>query len=66
MALSELIVIVLGAFIVNGVFYAGRMVLQPADTTISVQTPVGEIVGKLETITFDGTEYNVSEFLGIP
>ena len=33
---------------------------------VSVAAPVGEIVGKIETITFDGRQYNVKEFFGIP
>ena len=34
--------------------------------TVTVKTPVGEIVGKVETIKFDGVSYDVTEFLGIP
>ena len=34
--------------------------------TVTVKTPVGEIVGKVETIKFDGDSYDVTEFLGIP
>ena len=33
---------------------------------VNVQTPVGEIVGKLHDIQFDGKQYHVKEFLGIP
>ena len=57
---------VLGALVVNSIFYMGLTFLQPTYTPISVKTLVGEIVGKVETITFDNKRYNVSEFLGIP
>ena len=33
---------------------------------VTVSSPVGDIVGKIETVTFDGQQYNVKEFLGIP
>ena len=33
---------------------------------VRVYTPVGEIVGNVETISFDGKFYDVKEFLGIP
>ena len=33
---------------------------------VTVSSPVGEIKGRLETVTFDGKQYNVKEFLGIP
>lgn len=48
----------------DGLFLAGRPIRHPRSVT--VQAPVGEITGKLETVTFDGNQYNVTEFLGIP
>ena len=36
------------------------------DGTVKVQTPVGEIIGILHNIQFDGKHYQVKEFLGIP
>ena len=33
---------------------------------VSVHAPAGNINGKLETIYFDGVQYNISKFLGIP
>ena len=48
----------------EGFFLGGRPAIptQPA----TVQTPVGEINGQLETIYFDGVQYNATKFLGIP
>ena len=64
MARLQLIIILLKIFNTNGFFWDGRPFIQPR--TVSVQTPVGEITGKIETITFDGKQYTVTEFLGIP
>ena len=36
------------------------------DGSITVQTPVGDIIGTLHNIHFDGQHYQVKEFLGIP
>ena len=33
---------------------------------VKVQTPVGEIAGKLHNVHFDGKQYQIKEFLGIP
>ena len=33
---------------------------------VNVQTPVGEIAGKLHDVHFDGKQYQIKEFLGIP
>ena len=34
--------------------------------TVHVDTPVGEIVGQIETFDFDGYRYSVKKYLGIP
>ena len=36
------------------------------DGSVTVQTPVGDIIGTLHNIHFDGQYYQVQEFLGIP
>lgn len=64
MDILQLLVIVLPLQIAGGIFIGGRPVT-PAKP-VKVQTKIGEIIGYLETITFDGDTYNVQEFLGIP
>ena len=48
----------------EGIFVGGRLAI-PAQP-VSVITPTGEINGKLENVAFDGVQYNVTKFLGIP
>ena len=37
-----------------------------SSNTVSVHTNVGEVLGKVKSINFDGKQYQVKEFLGIP
>lgn len=44
----------------------GIFVIPGAPNFVVIHTPVGEIIGKYETVQFDGQRYTVKEFLGIP
>ena len=59
----SIILVQLYACITGGLVFDGP-VIQPS--SLRVRTPVGEIIGKLKTIQFDGRQYHVKEFLGIP
>ena len=48
----------------NGLFTSRHPV--PVVKPVRVQAPAGVIVGRFETISFDGQTYNISKFLGIP
>ena len=55
----KLVLILLLCLETDGLFLTGK-------STVSVSTPVGDIVGTTETIIFDRQAYDVTKFLGIP
>ena len=63
MSLKHLLLLLMQLYSITGLLFDGTVIPQKH---ISVHTPVGEIVGKMETIQFDGKQYNVTKFLGIP
>ena len=59
MDLSKLMLILFSLSGINGFFLAGR-------PTITIRAPAGELIGKIDTLMFDGKSYDVTKFLGIP
>ena len=62
MARASSFLILLCTYCASGFFFDGI----PLPKVTTVQTPVGQIQGQEEQIHFDGKDYRVKTFLGIP